>query len=316
MTSTAAVAGTSLLDPAVLARIGNLELVARLVVEGVINGLHRSPHLGTSMDFAEHRPYMPGDDIRRIDWRLYARSDRYYVEEFEADTNTNFVVLLDVSPSMSYGHAAGMSKIGYGCYLAACLAYFSSLQRDRVGLITFDEGITDFVPPAAKHLQVVLHSLDRLANPAPDALHPPRRPRPERRSLSALRTLSEHFRRRSMIIVISDLYDEPADVRDAIAYLRGKGNDLIVFHLLDPAERDFPFLGATNFVDLETGNRMPVVPEYLRDQYRQLVARHIDSLGRTLGEQRIDYTFFDTSQPLDRALFSYLSTRERLRRTR
>src|SRR6266516_2059785 len=142
---------TSFLDPSVLARIGNLELLAKTVVEGFLNGLHRSPHLGASTDFAEHRPYMPGDDIRRIDWRLYARSDRYYVKEFEADTNTNFRAVLDVSASMRYGASPDggrPSKLTYGCYLAACLTYFSSLQRDRVGLATIDRDIVDYIPPS------------------------------------------------------------------------------------------------------------------------------------------------------------------------
>src|SRR2546428_9309757 len=147
--------GTQFLDPEVLARISNLELRARGVVEGFIQGLHRAPNLGASTDFAEHRPYMPGDDVRRVDWRLFARSDRYYVKLFEADTNTNFVVLLDVSRSMAYGN-----KLQYACTLAACLAYFSSLQRDRVGLATFANGIVEYVPPSVKHLRLVLHALD------------------------------------------------------------------------------------------------------------------------------------------------------------
>src|SRR6476469_7497188 len=148
MTATATITpNTSFLDPAVLARIGNLELLARTVVEGFIQGLHRSPHLGASTDFAEHRAYMPGDDIRRIDWKLFARSDRHHIKEYEADTNTNFTVLLDVSPSMRYGANAEtgrVSKLTYACYLAACLTYFSSLQRDRVGLATIDTDIVEY----------------------------------------------------------------------------------------------------------------------------------------------------------------------------
>ena len=154
MTTTTHAPGAQFLDPAVLARISSLELRARSVVEGFIQGLHRAPNLGASTDFAEHRPYMPGDDVRRVDWRLYARTDRYYLKEFEADTNTNLVVVLDVSRSMTYG-----DKLSYACTLAACLAYFSSLQRDRVGLATFDDRIVEYVPPAAKHLRLVLYAL-------------------------------------------------------------------------------------------------------------------------------------------------------------
>src|SRR5689334_13652869 len=176
MTSLQFTPPTRLIDPAVLTRIGDLELVARVVVEGVINGLHRSPHLGSSMDFAEHRAYMPGDDIRRIDWKLFARSDRHFVKEFEADTNTNFTVLVDTSPSMRYGASAEgkgtLSKLDYARYLAACLAYLASTQRDRVGLVTFDREIREYVPPSAKHLNVVLHALDRLEGAPPLATAP------------------------------------------------------------------------------------------------------------------------------------------------
>ena len=151
MTSLQPIAPTRLIDPVVLARIGDLELVARMVVEGVINGLHRSPNLGSSMDFAEHRAYMPGDDIRRIDWKLFARSDRHFIKEFEADTNTNFTVLVDTSASMRYGASSEgtgtLSKLDYARYLAACLAYLASTQRDRVGLVTFDREIREYVPP-------------------------------------------------------------------------------------------------------------------------------------------------------------------------
>ena len=164
---------TSFLDPSVLARIGNLELLAKTVVEGFINGLHKSPNLGASSDFAEHRAYMPGDDIRRIDWRLWARSDRYFLKEFEAETNTNFSVILDVSPSMRYRSGGPeenrLSKLTYACYMAACLTYFSSLQRDRVGMATIDHDVVEYVPPSAKHLRLVLHTLDRIEHAARDA---------------------------------------------------------------------------------------------------------------------------------------------------
>lgn len=322
MTSLQPTAPTHLIDPAVLSRIGDLELVARVVVEGVINGLHRSPHLGSSMDFAEHRAYMPGDDIRRIDWKLFARSDRHFVKEFEADTNTNFTILLDVSPSMRYGggeSAAGvtLSKLDYARYLAACLGYLASTQRDRVGMVTFDSEIREFVPPAAKHLNVVLHTLDRLGGVAP----PPAphvagaaAPRAPTALAQLTRRIGESFRRRSMVLLISDLYEEPRAILDALAYLRGKGNDLVVFHVLDRRELDFPFTDSANFVDLETGERMPVIPDYLRNQYRELVATHIASLGRLLGENRIDYALFETYKPLDHALFRYLAGREHLRR--
>ncbi len=296
-------ASARFMDPKILGRIDNLELLARTVVEGFISGLHRSPFLGRSVDFAEHRAYMPGDDIRRIDWRLFARADRFYVKEFEADTNTSFTLILDLSRSMTFG-SRGITKLDYARYLAACLAYFSHKQRDRVGLVTFDQDIVDFVPPSAKHLEVVLHKIDRMKPGRRGALGPP------------LAKVAEAIRRRGIMVLISDFYEEPEAVLDAVKVLRYKGNDLIVFHVLDPAEIEFPFDEVANYQDLETEEAIPVIPEYLREQYRKLVAEHIDRLSRWLGDNRIDYTLFDTSTPLDYALFSYLSNRQRLSRVR
>ena len=294
---------TTFLDPATLSRIGNLELLARTVVEGFINGLHRSPHLGMSLDFAEHRAYMPGDDTRRIDWRLWARTDRYYIKEFEADTNTNFSILLDVSASMSYGSGA-VTKLDYARYLAACLAYFAHGQRARVGLVTFDADIVELVPPSAKHLSAVLHTIARARAERPGKLREP------------LVKLSEHVRRRSMILLISDLYAEPDQIVNALEHLRQRGNDVMVMHVLDPAELEFPFDEAGTFEDLETGERIPLVPGRLRERYRALIRAHIDELARRIGEQEMDYAMFDTSRPLDYALFDFLSRRERLMRVR
>jgi uncharacterized protein (DUF58 family) len=315
------------LDPAVLARIGNLELLARVVVEGFINGLHRSPHLGSSTDFAEHRAYMPGDDIRRIDWRLWARTDRFFVKEFEAETNTNFLAVIDVSPSMRYRGAesdrSAVSKLEYACFLAAALAYFSSKQRDRVGLATFDGDLVDYVPPSAKHLQQVLHGLERAVR-RPEGESGVRSPdsasglRPAARAslLPPLKKLSETTRRRSIIALISDFYEEPDAIMDAVAHLHGRGNDIVVFHVLDRNEIEFPFTDSSNFIDLESGEKMPVIPEYLRRQYKEIIAAHSAALARRAREATVDYALFDTSKPLDTALFAYLSSRQRLSRVR
>jgi uncharacterized protein (DUF58 family) len=308
-------AATSFLDPAVLGKIGNLELLARTVVEGFINGLHRSPHLGASTDFAQHRSYMPGDDIRRIDWRLYARSDKYFVKEYEAETNTNLTVILDVSPSMRYGanaESGRLSKLTYGCFLAACLTYFSSLQRDRVGLATVDTDIVDFVPPSAKHLQQILHVLARVEKSGRDA-----KAAPGKSTLMApLKKLSESLKRRSLIVLISDFYEDPEEILRALVHTRGRGNEMIVFHLLDPREIDFSFGDATNFIDMETGDKMPVIPEYLREQYKELVQVHTAELSKRIIGARADYAMFDTSKPLDKALFTFLAARQRFNRVR
>lgn len=295
--------GARFIDPAVLARIGNLQLVARNVVDGFINGLHRAPYLGLSLDFAEHRPYMPGDDIRRIDWRLYARTDRYHVKEFEADTNANFAVLLDTSASMGYG-SGPVTKLDYARYLTASLAYFSHGQRDRVGLVTFADDVADYVPCSAKHMDVLLHAVDR-ARPA-GASDLPR----------VLRQVTELLRRRGIVVLVSDLYADPAAVVGAVAPLRYRGHDVIVFHVLDPAERELPFDEPLSLEDLETGERLPLMPAGVRERYRERVAAHIAVMRQELTNQRIDYALLDTSRPLDQALFAYLSARERLSRSR
>lgn len=294
---------TTFLDPTVLARIGNLELVARTVVDGFINGLHRAPYFGLSVDFAEHRPYLPGDDIRRIDWRLFARTDRFHIKEFEADTNANSIVLLDVSRSMAYS-GGGVSKLDYARYLAASLSYFSHLQRDRVGLATLDDDVREYVPCSAKHLDAVLHTIDRL------------RPGGESRLAPPLLRLADRLRRRGFVVLVSDLYEEPERVVQALTPLRAQGHDIIVFHVLDPTELEFPFDQAANFVDAETGDRMPVVPAAMRARYRELIEAHTGALSRQLRENRMDYVLLNTGQPLDVALFHYLTSRERLSRVR
>jgi uncharacterized protein (DUF58 family) len=296
------VPGSRFIDPAVLAKIGNLEFVARTVVDGIINGSHRSPFFGSSVDFAEHRGYVPGDDIRRVDWRVFARTDKYYIKEFEADSNSNFSVLLDVSKSMSFGPR--ISKLDYAKTLAACLTYLVSKQRDRVGLVAFDEDIVEHVPPSAKHVDVVLHALDRLQARRPGRLGPP------------LRKLAEHFGRRGIVVVISDLYEEPDEVLDALSLIRFRGNDVILFHVLDPAEIDFTFEDASSFEDLESGEQLPVVPDALRKQYRAMIQEHIAALTTKSSEQRVDYNLLNTAIPLDYALFNYMAIRDRLSRTR
>jgi uncharacterized protein (DUF58 family) len=295
--------GARFVDPKVLARIRDLELLARTVVDGFINGLHRAPYFGASIDFAEHRGYVPGDDIRRVDWRLYARTDRYFVKQYEADTNANFAVLLDVSKSMSFA-SEGVSKLEYASFLGACLAYLSHRQRDRVGIATFDEALVTFVPPSAKHFNVLLHTLDRARAVRPGRLLP------------MLGAIAEHFKRRSIVALISDLYENPDDLLEALKPYRFLGNDLVVFHVLDPAEIDFPYEDPSRFQDLETGEEVPVVPEAFAKQYRQMMRDHIQALTTKFSEARIDYIQLRTSQPLDEALFSYLGNRERLMRVR
>jgi len=303
MTTSHALPGARFVDPKILSRVGNLEILARNVVEGFINGLHRAPFFGASIDFAEHRGYVAGDDIRRVDWRLYARTDRYYVKQYEADTNTNLSILLDISRSMKFS-SRGIPKLEYACFVGACLAYLAQRQRDRVGMITFDNDIVSHVPPSAKHFNVVLSTMERAKAERPGNL------------LVPVNKMAEHFRRRGILVLISDFYEEPDAILEAIKPLKFLGNDLIVFHVLDPAEIDFGYEDASSFEDLETGEQIPVVPESLVKEYRSMIQAHIAALTTKFSEHRIDYTVLNTAEPLDRALFSYLSSRERLMRVR
>ena len=295
--------GARFVDPKILSRISSLELMARTVVEGFINGLHRAPYFGASIDFAEHRGYVAGDDIRRVDWRLFARTDRFYVKQYEADTNTNLSILFDVSKSMSFS-SRGIPKIEYASFVAACLGYLAQRQRDRVGIVTFDSDIVTHVPSSAKHFNVVLHTMDRTKPERPGNLAVP------------LHKMAEHFKRRGILVLISDFYEEPDSILEAIKPLKFLGNDLVVFHVLDPAEIDFGYDDASSFEDLETGEQIPVVPQSLVKEYRQMIQAHIAALTTKFSEHRIDYTVLNTALPLDHALFSYLSSREKMMHVR
>ncbi|MGQ0642304.1 MAG: DUF58 domain-containing protein [Gemmatimonadaceae bacterium] len=291
------------LDPRVLARIDNLELVARAAVEGFLNGLHRSVQLGFSTEFAQHRAYVPGDDLRRLDWRVFARTDRYLVREYEAETNTNVVVALDVSKSMAYG-SRGLTKLAAARVVGASLAYLAHRQRDRVGFAAFASDIAEYVPPAAAHFQLVLHALGRA------------QPRERGELMAPLARLGDALRRRGIIIVLSDCYEAPGVVADAMGGLRTSGHDVVVMHVLDKAELEFPFEDAATFEDLETRERIPLVPARMRDRYRSSVQEHLAALERKLLERGVDYLIVNTSQPIEDMLFNYLVRRERLRRVR
>ncbi len=296
-------ANTQFLDPVVLSRIGNLELLARTVVDGFLQGLHRSPHLGMSLDFAEHREYMGGDDIRLIDWRLFARTDRFYIKLFEAETAADFMVVLDISKSMSFG-THSVTKLDYARYLGSALAYFSQKQKDRVGLATFDHEVVEFIPPSTRHLQRILHTLSRAEPGRPGTLRDP------------LMRIGENLHHRGIILLLSDFYEEPQAVIDSVRHLRARGHDVIVFHLLDPAELEFTYDSTASFRDLESATMIPIVPDELAVEYRKLIGEHTQELDRLFTGSRIDYTVLDTSKPLDYALFRYLSSREKMSRVR
>jgi uncharacterized protein (DUF58 family) len=288
------------LDPAVIARLGSLELKARTIVEGFLSGLHRSPFKGFSVEFAEYRQYIHGDDLSTIDWKVYGRSDRYYVKKFEEETNLDCHLMLDVSGSMGYG-SRGLTKFEYGACLAASIAYLMTRQRDAVGLTAFDQHVVDLLPASARpgHLRALLVALDRLRLGRTTNLSKP------------LHQLAETLSKRGLVVLISDLLDDPDAVIRGLRHFRFRGTDVIVFQILDPDEIDFPFERATRFEDLETSEEVMAVPALVRSHYLSEIQGLIDRYKRELGTAGIDYQLLKTTDALELALLSYLSTRGR-----
>ena len=289
------------LNPAVVARLGTLELKARTIVEGFLSGLHRSPFKGFSVEFAEYRQYIHGDDLSTIDWKVFARSDRYYVKKFEEETNLDCYLLLDVCGSMGYGGHHGMSKFAYGACLAASLAYLMNRQRDAVGFTAFDEAIVSMLPPSSRagHLRALLVALDRLSTAHQTNVSKP------------LHQLAESLTKRGLVVLISDLLDDPDAVIRGLKHFQFRGIDVIVFHILDPDEIEFPFERAARFEDLETQEEVRAVPGAVREHYLRAIGGLIDRYRRDLGSAGIDYQLLSTDHPLELALLSYLSTRAR-----
>jgi uncharacterized protein (DUF58 family) len=291
-------------DPQTLLRIKNLQLRARVIVEGFYAGIHRSPYHGFSVEFSEYRQYTPGDDLRYLDWRLLARSDRYYVKRFEEETNLLCYILADTSRSMGYC-SGEYPKHEYARTLAATLAYFLHLQRDQVGLITFDEKISDFVPPRHRpgHMRRLMAVLQADPRGQSTDLAPP------------LEQIAQTVRKRGLVILISDLLTAPEVFREKLGYLRSRGHDLLVFRVLDPAEVNFSFTDARMLIDVESGRRVYVDPEHARAQYLERFRAHARQLAGTCRDLEADFVECTTDRPLELALFDLLRTRvERGRR--
>jgi len=291
----------SRLPPELLSRIRELDLKARLVVDGFLAGLHRSPCHGFSVEFAEYRAYMPGDDIRRVDWKLLARTDRHYVKEYEEETNLRAHILLDTSASMGYHSRGTLDKLEYGRCLAASLSYLLLRQHDAVGLAMFGPGVGQYLPPRSRrsHWGQILRALEAAA--------------PGGRTDFG-RILSEfagRVRRRGLVIVISDLWDDPGRVMSALKHLRHLKHEMLVFHVLDPDEKRLPVDGPGVLVDAETGEEFEV-DALSAGGYRRAAERWIEWLGRECRRHLIDYQQLGTDTPFDRALLRYLHKRERL----
>src|SRR4051794_36428061 len=290
----------SFIDPATLMRIKSMELRARVVVEGFLSGLHRSPYHGFSVEFTEYRQYSPGDDLRYLDWKLYARSDRYYLKRFEDETNLRSWLLVDLSRSMGYS-SISYDKASYARTAAATIAYFLSLQRDAIGLITFDAGIKEFLPARFRpgHLHRLMMSLERApAGTATDLAAP-------------LDQVAKTARKRGMVVLLSDLLAPLEAIETRLGYLRSRGHEVVVMRVLDPAEVDFPFQEAALFHDVESGRELYVDPQLARERYRQRFDEHAAGLAKACNKLGIDLMSLPTSQPLELALFDFLATRLR-----
>lgn len=288
------------LKPEVIRQISRLDLRAKFVVRGFLQGLHASPYHGFSVEFSEHRKYTRGDDPKDIDWLVYAKTDKYYIKKFEAETNITGYLAMDLSGSMGYTYRQDLTKFDYAICLAAALAYLMIHQQDPVGLVTFDKSIRTCLPPKSKRAQLdtVLSALARL------------QPAGETDVAESLRQLAAMLRHRSLVMVFSDLLVDPDQLVGALRQLRHGGHDIILFHVLDEAETTFPFEGATRFEDPETGQTMEVDASGFRGDYLQQVNEFREGLRQVCFQSGIDYVPLDTSMPFDRALLEYLSSRK------
>jgi uncharacterized protein (DUF58 family) len=293
-----------LLEPHDLAALGGIEFVARQIVEGFIAGLHRSPHRGFSVEFAEHRMYQPGDDLRHIDWRVFGRSDRYYIKQFEEETNLRAYLLVDVSASMEWTSDADRipPKLWYAKQLAASLALMLLRQGDSVGLIGFDQEVRSRVAPRGgrRHWYELVRTIGKLHGAGRTEAH------------TALRDVAARLRRRGLIILLSDLLVDAETTRLALRFLRHRGHEVLVFHLLDPGERELPGVGDARFVDPESGEELPISVADLRSEYRDAVVEALLEWRDALVPQAVDYVVVETDQPMALALRAYLHKRERL----
>lgn len=289
------------LRPDVVSRLSRLDLVARLVVEGFITGLHRSPYHGFSVEFSEYRQYMPGDPLRHVDWKVWGRTDRFYVKQFEEETNLRAHILLDGSASMGYG-SGKIKKIQYATYLASALTYLMLWQRDAVGLVTFDEKVKTYLPPRSmmSYLHILLKEMHDLE------------PQGRTHVSNTFHDLAERIKRRGLIIILSDLFDDPRSVMTALKHFRHRKHEVIVFHILDPLEISFAFGGDAVFIDMESGDRIQTQPWHIRSEYRERIQAFLEAYKRECRQHRIDYVALDTSQSFDKALFNYLVMRKRI----
>jgi uncharacterized protein (DUF58 family) len=288
------------LDPGILASISGLDLVAKTVVDGFVAGLHRSPDFGFSQEFAEYRAYSQGDDLRQIDWNVFARTDKCFLKRYRGETNTQLLVLLDTSASMAYG-SQPVTKLDYARFVAASLCYMANVQRDAAGLIVFDEDVSNYVAPSTRQGQLfrLLHAIERAeAGTRTDFAKP-------------FAHFQNFLRRRGIVVVLSDFYERPDVIISTVEPLRYRGNDVILFHVLDPQEIKPKFREPVLLVDMENAaHALEVSPEYVRHEYRRKIDSHIEVLAAKARGAGMEYFLMNTARPLDEGLREYLAVRK------
>lgn len=290
------------LDPKTIAQLQNIELKARLVVEGFITGMHRSPYHGFSVEFAEHRQYRQGDEIKHIDWKVFARTNKHFVKQYEEETNLRSVIALDASGSMRYASKDNIAKFEYGAYLAASLAFMMMNQRDAVGLALYDSELRKYMPPMSKQ-SYIAELLKTIGATVPSN---------ETGTAKALDSLAERIKRRGLVIVISDFLDDAESVLSALKHFRHRNHEVIAFQLLDPREIDLKVGAGYNFRDMETGEEMITQSYQIQKEYKKTVEEFIDTIRKGCHEHNIDHHLIDTSMPFDQALRAYLAKRTRM----
>ena len=289
------------LDPIVISKLSRMDIRARLIVEGFISGLHKSPYHGFSVEFAEHRQYFPGDELKHIDWKVFGRMDKFYVKEYEEETNLSCHILLDCSGSMEYT-SEEITKLEYSSYLAAALAYVLIRQQDSVGLVTFDEKIRKIIPPKSSPviLKNILRELEII------------KPGGKTNIEEILHSLALRIKKRGLIILISDLFDNPENVLAGLKHFRHKKHEVIVFHIMDKNEYELPFKKTILFKDIETGEEIISEPETLKKEYKNMLNSFINKYKKECFENNIDYYQINTKTSYDKVLFDYLSKRKKL----
>ncbi len=289
------------LKPEIVSKLKSMEMRARMVVEGFIAGLHKSPYHGFSVEFAEHRQYMPGDEIKHIDWKVFGKTDRFYVKQFVEETNLKSYLLLDTSASMGYS-SNGITKLQYASYLAAALTYLMLKQRDAVGLLTFDHKIRKYLPPRSikSYLHLILKEFEKLESAEVTDVS------------NTFHEMAERINRRGLVIVLSDLYDDPEKLMLALKHFRHKKHEVIVFHILDPLEINFAYKKEAVFKDLETGEEISTQPWHIQREYQEKVKHFIDNYKRQCRQNQIDYVLINTEMDFNRALIEYMIKRKRI----